>query len=124
MPIELTKRQKSEVRALLGLAWERELETALSDLEQDFRRWRAGEIDAFELNQRIHTYHNGPSRKIWAQYAGASVDLILVAGALRAGILRREEVSQELQEKLVDVLGWISEGSEDADGEDGESPPP
>ena len=54
-----SKAQKREVRRLAGLAHERELAAAVDNLRAQFERWRAGEFDVFELNERIHQFHDG-----------------------------------------------------------------
>ena len=47
---EVSKAQKREIKRLCGLSHSRELTGATSLLEQDFARWRSGEIDVFELS--------------------------------------------------------------------------
>ena len=42
---ELTKAQRRRLRELGGMAYQRELSAELSNLESEFRRWRAFEID-------------------------------------------------------------------------------
>jgi len=40
---DLTKAQRRRIRELAGIAYDRELSRELTDLEQEFARWRSGE---------------------------------------------------------------------------------
>lgn len=50
------------------MAYERELSMATEELASRFARWRAGEIDVFELNEFIHESHNDASRDLYKIY--------------------------------------------------------
>lgn len=91
---ELTKAQKRELRRIVGLAYERELGAALAPLEDQFRRWRAGELGAHDVSEAIHAFHQGASRKLWSRY---NADTYLVAvGAIASGIVAQHEVAADL----------------------------
>ena len=47
---ELGKAERARLRELASIAYQRELARELAKLEDEFRRWRAGEIDAFGLS--------------------------------------------------------------------------
>lgn len=91
----LTKAQKRELGRVAGLAYERELSVALSELEEYFRRWRAGEIGPHDVSDEIHKFHQGASRKLWSQYNRADDYLVAVA-AIATGIVERHEVAADL----------------------------
>ncbi|MGB8434566.1 MAG: hypothetical protein WCE38_09935 [Burkholderiales bacterium] len=91
----MSKRTERKLRELAGLAHERALASALGDLSREFERWREGATDPFELNDKIHEFHNKTARKIYSFHAGAEPKLV-VAAAVRDGILTREEVGDEL----------------------------
>ena len=78
----------------MGLAYERELSAALSDLEAKFTAWRTGEIDCFDLNDQIHQHHNGISRTLWSRYQGG-LEMIFPMLVAR-GIIEESEVPNEL----------------------------
>jgi hypothetical protein len=84
----------------LDLAYTRELSEALGQLETDFSRWRAGESDAFELDEQIHKHHQGPSRKIWKLYASASDWELALPGALYRGALSIEDFPNDLWDAI------------------------
>ena len=48
--MELSKSLRQELRAVLGIGYERLLTAELQKLDQQFAAWKSGEIDAFELN--------------------------------------------------------------------------
>jgi len=87
------------MRELVTLAYERELGEHLSNLQKHFSEWNAQQISAFDLSDRIHEFHNGPSRELFKAYDSASPDF-LVAQAIVLGILHRDEVPDEILEAL------------------------
>ena len=99
-----TKAQKREIRRLAGLAYERELFAAAAALEEDFKRWRRGELDVFALNEQIHKYHNGVSRELYKLYAMGDPGLS-VAIAARRGVLQEKEVMPD----IADCIGCLAE---------------
>jgi len=66
---EVPKRIKRLVREWAGVAHDRDLRDALSELRARFDRWDRGEIDSFELNNLIHRFHQDTARQIWKRYA-------------------------------------------------------
>lgn len=95
MPDRWTKKQRRELRKLQGLAWERELSAVLEDLEGDFRSWRKGRISPFELNDRIHRFHNGRSRELFNTYS-SSLNMFWLDAVVARGVIEESEVSEDL----------------------------
>ncbi|MBN1878150.1 MAG: hypothetical protein JXA33_28270 [Anaerolineae bacterium] len=98
-----TGRYSKQIRRWLRdwamVAYARELTRELTQLDQNFARWRAGEIDSRELNYFVHHYETGAARELYKQYEEGSDDMN-VAYAIIAGILEREEVPVEVIEAL------------------------
>jgi len=93
---ELPKSIRKALRSLSDLAHEAELRRALEDLSRDFDRWKAAEIDSFKLADRVHEFHRGPNREIYLRYT-SRIDLrVLVAYALREGLLKKESIPKEV----------------------------
>jgi hypothetical protein len=107
---KLTKKQRKQATELLTLAHERELSEALAVLETGFKRWRAGEISAADLDNLIHDHHQGPSRKIWKMYSSASDWEITLPGALHRGYLRVEDFPEEFWAALGPRIEEIRDG--------------
>jgi hypothetical protein len=102
---ETPKRIKRLVREWAGIAHDRELRTALSDLRVQFGRWERGEIDAFELNELVHRFHEDAARTIWKRYATTRLELA-VASAVAAGVLRKEELPAELVQHIAELIDF------------------
>lgn len=92
---ELTKTQRRRLRELSALAYERDLSSELAKLEEGFKSWRAGTIDAFELSGSIHRFHQGPSRELFSKYESRNLELV-VAHAIHRGLLSAEEAGEEV----------------------------
>jgi hypothetical protein len=89
------KANKRKLRELAGVAYTRELGAELSKLEEEFARWRSGEIDPFELSDRIHRFHDGISRDLYVLYGRLSPSSS-VARAVAFKVLQEAEVPSEI----------------------------
>lgn len=104
----LSKPLKKKLRALVALAHERELAQELAQLEKHFLRWRAGEIDAFALNDLVHRYHDGSSRELYKRYTFGTLELI-AASAIARGIVSEAEAGPEVTAALGPQLAFMRE---------------
>ncbi len=107
-----TKSQKREIRRLAGIAYEREMSAAAAALEEEFKRWRRGELDVFALNEQIHKFHNGISRDLYKQYAMGDPDCA-VALAVRRGFLTDQEVPAEIMSSIGGMVEFFKEFAAD-----------
>lgn len=98
-----SKGQRRRLRELAALAYKNELEGHLEKLWGEFRRWKAGEIDPWELEEAVHRFHNGAARQLYGIYRDLDDD-ILVGAALAKGNLSREEVGEELFALLESII--------------------
>ena len=106
MSRELTKSQKKRLRHLAEIAYERELSQASDALLAEFNRWKKKQIDVFELNEKIHEFHNGISRTLYERYVGMD-PRFGVGRAIKVGVLNRREVEDDLFsliEEMVEIL--------------------
>lgn len=108
---ELTKAQRKRLLQLAAIAHERDLAVELARLEAAFQRWRAQELDAFELSDLIHRFHQGPSRDLFSKYDRANMDFA-VAHAIHRGILTEAEVGTEVLDVLASHLAFYREREE------------
>ena len=97
---------------LMALARERELAGELGKLENCFGDWRAGRLGTFELNDRIHVYHDGVSRELWVRYVRGKPHQS-VAYAVAKGVLTRDEVPSHVLSELSSSIAFY-EDREDA----------
>lgn len=107
MSRDLTKAQKRRLRDLAGLAYERELAAASAALLREFRRWNSKEIDVFELNEKIHEFHNGISRTLYGRYARMDPKFG-VAHAIKSGVLKRAEIDDKIFALVSGMLEVLS----------------
>jgi hypothetical protein len=110
----LTKAQRRKLRELGGMAYERELAQELAKLEAEFARWRAGNMDAFDLSEAIHKFHQGPARELFSRYGHSNVDLA-VAQAINRGLVSRDEVGDDLFNAMTRHLALLQELEPSAD---------
>ena len=108
---EVPKRIKRLVREWAAIAHDRDLRKALSELRAQFDRWERGEIDAFELNDLVHRFHQDTSREIWKRYATTHLEPA-VASAAAAGVLRKEELPAELVQHIAGLIDGDSRTSD------------
>jgi len=97
------KAVKHLVREWAAIAHDRELGHALLELRTEFDRWQRGEITAADLNDLIHQFHEGASREIWTRYATNHLEPA-IGSAVAAGILRREELPEELLRQIAGLI--------------------
>ncbi|HEV8577866.1 MAG TPA: hypothetical protein VGX68_02190 [Thermoanaerobaculia bacterium] len=107
-----TKANRRRLRELAGVAYSRELATELSKVEADFAKWRSGEIDPFELSDRIHRFHNGISRDLYVTYRDLSPHHS-VARAVAYGILEGTEIPPEILAALGSAIEFFEQQREE-----------
>jgi len=103
MAKESDKTQRRRLRELAELAYERELSRELADLEVEFRRWRAGETNAFDLSEAIHHFHQGAARELFSRYGGSDPELV-VAAAIHNGVISKDEAGAAMIKHLAGHL--------------------
>jgi hypothetical protein len=96
---EFTKAERSQLRDLAAEVYEAEAHSLLKELDQDFAKWRKGEMLSSDLLTSIHHFHQHENRKLWSMYQGISDDMVVERG-LRLGLLSEDKVSSQLREKV------------------------
>jgi hypothetical protein len=105
--MDLSKPLKKELRQLLGVGHVRLLAAELRGLDARFGAWKAGEIDAFELSQQIHVFHNGPQRELYVRFSTRGIETTMVSGLVVDGVLSEGDLSPELLEALTPEIDSI-----------------
>ena len=103
---EFTKAQRRRLRKLGATAYERDLSAELTKLETEFGRLRAGEINAHELSDQIHRFHQGPAQKLFLAYEHSNLDFA-VAHAIHRGLITEEEAGADVIEMLRVYLAFL-----------------
>jgi hypothetical protein len=96
------------------------LSRELTALEDQFGRWRRAEINVHQLNDQIHAFHQGPSRRLFVIYTGSAKEM-MVASAIARGILSEEEATPEIVALLSRSIEYAREDSRSrSNGDDAE----
>jgi hypothetical protein len=112
----LPKKIKRQIRELEGIAYERQLESELRKLAAHFDAWKANQIDPWELTELIHKFHNGPARELYKQYT-SRFHKMNVAYAVKTGILKENEIPNEVWPHLEGPLELYRDIEEESDRE-------
>ena len=88
-----------QLRTLVGDAYEAELGRELAKLKADFDLWDSKELMAEELSDRIHQFHQGPSRDIYSAYRVRD-PVFLVARAVALDLIDLQRVPGEAREMV------------------------
>ena len=89
------KKFKKELAQLNSLAYERDLDEHLKQLDDKFRQWKAGELSGFDLAHELYKFSKGEARELYVMYNSGMHD-IYVARAFLLGYLKREEIPDEV----------------------------
>lgn len=104
---KISKNTQKAIREFAGVAYERELSAAFRALHGEFSHWANGEIDAFQLNEKVHEFHQGISRELYGRYVGMDAEFG-VASALLRGILSRAEVGEPVYTSVEGIILSLS----------------
>jgi hypothetical protein len=118
MPTGFSKMERAQLRALVEEAWKGELDQALGNLLEAFKRWAGHDLDTFDLSGRIHEFHDGASRELYKRYAGLPAHLA-VGYAVSRGILDRNALDPSLLQKLLPMIETtqdVEEGERSSEG--------
>ena len=97
--MELSKKEKQELRELVSECYEEHLSSLLENLYEDFQKWGSKYIDVFELTNRIHEFHDGNARELYKMYVLSPPEVAIVY-ALRNNIVGPEGIGGDLYKKL------------------------
>ena len=113
MTRQFTKKQRSEMRQLRLLAWERELGNEIATLDKVIRSWRNGDIDAFDVSDEIHQFHDKRSRSLYSLYSSSGSSSFSVPNAIAKGVIAESEVSDGLLEEFREAIIRAVRGVDD-----------
>ena len=70
--MELTKSERSAVRRLAEIAWERELRGEILGIGESIQEMKDAGTSPHDVNEVIHRFHDGPSRDLYSRYSSNS----------------------------------------------------
>lgn len=108
-----TKKVKSQIRNLIPLLYQRELQLELEKLDQHFAQWRNEEISPFELSEHIHEFHQNPSRELFSKYQSRPLFPTYIAQGVAKKLLDQSEIPTETWDALeININYWKKEFEE------------
>ena len=102
----MSKSFRKIAKKLLQQAYEREQAKALESLGRGFDQWKSGEIDCWELTERIHQFHNGTSRELYKLYEMGDTKMTL-ARAIALDVIDEEEIPASLRESMRQTIEYF-----------------
>ncbi|MBW2689292.1 MAG: hypothetical protein JRC99_05110 [Deltaproteobacteria bacterium] len=103
---DMTKSQKKHLRQLAGQCYEKEMTLVLESLYEDFKKWEKSEITPWDLNDKIHQYHDGTARELYKLYEGLNDPRVALAQAVAKGIIKIEDVPENCRPLLTDLIDF------------------
>lgn len=101
---EMKKSQKKHLQGLANRCYEIEVSMALQNLGGNFKKWKNKEITTWELNEKIHQYHNGTARDLYKFYELLKDPRVAVAQAVSKGIIKIEDVQKNCRPLLTSLI--------------------
>jgi hypothetical protein len=100
---------KSTLRALSRIAYERELKNTLSVLAAKFDDWKMSRVTSFQMEEFVHKYERDESRQLWSLYNSSSLHSI-VARAVAIELLSDKEVGTTIIKLLAEQIAFFQSG--------------
>ena len=106
MPSDIPKALRRQMNELVDTAHELALRAELTKLDQQFARWRGGEINSFELAELIHKFHDGPNREIYIRFSDRRGSRLasIAAFAIHNGFTGEKAVPPEVLNYVAKIL--------------------
>jgi hypothetical protein len=103
MADRFTKRQRACLRKLASEAHCYELGEALAHLYAEFGKWGGDGMSAFDLNDKIHEFHDGISRDLYKTYVLSNPEMAVAIGIFRKAI-DPDRLDAELRGKIAPIV--------------------
>jgi hypothetical protein len=93
---------KKQLKTMVCTAHEAALRSALSELSRHFESWQRGEINSFDMADRIHEFHQGPNQAIYKRFTYSRNDDLpmLAASAIATSQIDEKDVPPEVLSHL------------------------
>ena len=98
----LSKKEKRHLRELTELAYERDLERCLEILAQTFDAWRKNDISVWDLDRKIHEYHQEIARSLYKSYT-LNNPIFTVAFGIAQGVISKDEVDESCRDRVLSL---------------------
>ncbi|HUA59278.1 MAG TPA: hypothetical protein VML19_11020 [Verrucomicrobiae bacterium] len=109
---QLPKPVKRALKQIIGEGYENALAQELAALSGEFEQWKTGKIGAFDLEERIHEFHDGTARRLYSEFSTRGVTLTyLAAYAVHAGFYDAARVPADVFPYIQTALKLLREES-------------
>ncbi len=102
-PPKLTKGERAILAGLALEAYNAELTDLLTELYEDFCKWGGDGMSAIDLTDRIHAFHDGPSRTLYKRFNSLKPHEV-VAREIASGRMDAADLPECLLEKLQPLI--------------------
>ena len=103
---DMTKSQRRHLNELAGRAYECELSRAIDSVQQEIQKWKNNEISCWDVDQKIHSYHDEEARSLYKTYVMLKEPRVAVAQAIAKGILDITEVKEDCRPLLDGLIAY------------------
>ena len=107
MSSQFTKRERAILRGLAAEFHQLELENGLTDLYEKFSIWNGNGMNAFELNEAIHQFHDGLSRELYKTYVLGDPGISVAIGIYRQ-LIDPGDLDKALYSKIAIIVDAFS----------------
>lgn len=107
---DLSKAARKAIRDAASVAYERELAAELEEVAHAFSEWKSGRLNAFDVSDAIHEFHQDASRELFRRYGAGttSVPDFALASAVIGGFIKLEEIAMPGREHIVNIVETMS----------------
>ena len=112
--MNITKAQKKHLRKLAAFGYEKDLARCLNVVKNSFERWDSGEISVWDLNEKIHEFHDDIARELYKSYTSINDPTFSVVFGIRQGVIDIDEVNEDCKHLLQPLLEYF-ERSDDTE---------
>lgn len=106
--MDITKSQKRHLRELAAIVYERDLSRCLNEVKNSFDKWENNEITAWDVNDKIHQFHNDIARELYKSYVGINDPLLAVVFGIRQGVIDISEVNATCKSLIEETLALFN----------------
>lgn len=106
---DMTKLQRRYLNELAGKAYECELSHAIDSVHQEKQKWKNNEISCWDVDQKIHSYHDNEARSLYKTYVMLNEPRVAVAQAIAKGVLDISAVKEDCRSLLEGLISYYRE---------------
>jgi len=99
------KKLKKQFKKLLNMAYQNELSSELNKLHKEFEKFFSNKINCFELDDKIHLFHNDISRNLYNKYNNSNdIEHFVIAKAVLNNFILKENIPNEYIEIIEEAI--------------------